>query len=165
MTLSAGNTIETGDLNDPVTDRYAAMNAEEADGRWGLPITVAVPVMTTSIAEHIRSVTFTPPDDLEVVALVVHHNASTTSSTTSTAALTQADGGTKFMLGKTVSLSVTTTATGNAYTTQDYSASNADGRLFLVKGVQYNLTLTNTGANVGRRATAILYVRGRVRRS
>ena len=157
-------TITAADLVQGFDDKTTTLTTQATDGEKDFPIYIRRVTLAAADDESLRVYDFTPASDYELRVMIV--GAETTGSGVVTLALTQADGGTEYLLDKTWSESVTISGGGIDWSRTDYYTDVSGDRLVLKKGVTYRLTLSLSTGTLGANEVAhgILWVRGRRRR-
>ena len=143
MTLSG--TITAAALQ---TDFDAVRSLLEVSDRQDVDFVVPLRLASLAVADDVsvRSIAFTPRDDFEVRVLSLRVTDSGGAGRTVTAALAVENGDTSYLLDKTISTSVVTTA-GTQDSRLDLRTVTGD-RIRLVRGVRYRLTLTTSAGTV-----------------
>jgi hypothetical protein len=158
MSIAAGQVISSGDLNETVG--VGDLNFVAQRRAKDLLLDISTSGLVTTTALPARSRKFTPQDDMELRALRIYKSGGA-SSINLTVKLTCPDGE-DYLLGKTVERTLATAGTGEEHATLDYSAVTGD-RIFLVKGVQYQISIESDSATSTAVVQGMAYLRVRTR--
>lgn len=157
-------TIAASTLNNNFLDKSSAIVQANATAKSHV-LQHRVPGLDSASTELERTWEFTPDDDYELRLLALYkEQAAATVGVTLTLELESVGAnGSWYLLDKTWSISMTTTATTTQHFRQAYTSASGQ-RLFLKKGVPYRLKLTSSSATAMDVVDGIMVLRGRRRR-
>lgn len=163
--VASTGTISLANLRANLEDHRSTLTTQSTAGRKDFTIPLRCATLSDTTALSLRTVAFTPQDDMEVRTIAVRVT-DTTASRVITATLSVDDGDTTFLLDKTLAASVTTingTADSRDSSSLDLTDVTGD-RVRLLKGVRYRLTLENTAAGTTTSGEVQAWVQLRTRR-
>jgi hypothetical protein len=161
VTLSG--TISAADLNTNFDDKLAQLFTNSKRTGKDFQFDVEHASFTSATSAHLLHLDFTPTAHLEVIALALTGwNPDATSRTvtcTLTAIASNEEAVSKYILDRTISVSVTMPSSGIAHATRSTFTSSTGDKLFLIPGITYRLTLANSAASAVDRAVGSLVCR------
>lgn len=160
MTISAGSTILHSDLNTDADQQRSGLTAQAQARAKDLQVDVVTKGLTSATALPARSRLFTPDDDYEVRALGIMVSGGAAARVL-TVTVTSPDGS-EYLLEQTVSKAHTCAGAGIENSRVDYETTTGT-RIFLVKGVQYQIAISSDAAGATTVVQGILYLRARAR--
>lgn len=163
MTISNGSTITASDLNDLADNAHDTIAGVAASTRKGVfQVDVLVSALTSSMDATACTRYFTPQDDYEVVMLAVYKDGGAASRNPTVTLTTVSSDETSYIPGGSLAVTLTASGTGEESARTAYTTTTGT-RCYLLKGVQYKLTVSSSSASDTGRVQGTLLLKSVVR--